>query len=203
MNPEHAKLCSSPEWAAYLQDQVLRPLLDLPGVRLGSSMLELGPGPGAATEVLRQRVARLTVVELDPVAAERLAARHAGGNVTVVTGDCSALAFPDASFDAVGSFTMLHHIPSRAMQLATLREAQRVLRPGGVLIGSDSPQSDDRHHFHADDTYNPIEPAYLLVVLQSLGFCPVTITAGQQVMTFIAVKPPDEQPPGEQPPDQR
>ena len=54
---------------------------------------------------------------------------------------------------------MLHHVPTLALQNKILAEAFRVLRPGGVLIGSDSLPSNDLHHFHDDDTYNPVEPA--------------------------------------------
>jgi 16S rRNA A1518/A1519 N6-dimethyltransferase RsmA/KsgA/DIM1 with predicted DNA glycosylase/AP lyase activity len=42
---------------------------------LGAELLELGPGPGVTTEVLRRRVARLTAVELDAALAARLARR--------------------------------------------------------------------------------------------------------------------------------
>src|ERR1017187_2259661 len=66
---------------------------------------------------------------------------------------------PTLPFDSVGSFTMLHHVATLALQNKILAEAFRVLRPGGVLIGSDSLASNDLHHFHAGDTYNPIEAA--------------------------------------------
>ena len=35
----------------------------------------------------------------------------------------------------------------------------RVLRPGGVLVGSDSLPSQSLHAFHEGDIYNPVEPA--------------------------------------------
>ena len=46
--------------------------------------------------------------------------------------------FPDGSFSAVLSFTMLHHVPSIILQNQLLAEAWRVLRPGGVCAGSDT-----------------------------------------------------------------
>jgi ubiquinone/menaquinone biosynthesis C-methylase UbiE len=46
-------------------------------------------------------------------------------------GDAKALEFPDACFDAVYSNTILHHIPEPA---SFLREAHRVLHPGGALL---------------------------------------------------------------------
>ena len=137
MNPDHEKLCGSPEWAADLQAQVL-PVVTA-GVSLGKDMLEIGPGPGAATAWLLERVAHLTVLEADEAAARRLAARYPDSNVTVDIGDAMQMPYDDESFDSVGSFTMLHHVPTAAAQYQILVEALRVLRPGGWLAGSRQP----------------------------------------------------------------
>jgi SAM-dependent methyltransferase len=186
MNEEHAKLCSSPEWAACIQDEVLPALAR--HADLGADMLEIGPGPGAATEWLRHRVKRLTAVEADATAAGKLADRYRGGNVDVAVGSATDLAYPDESFDSVGSFTMLHHVSTPALQVRLLAEAFRVLRPGGVLIGSDSLASNDLHHFHADDTYNPVDPARLLVQLQTLSFGKIAMMVDWD-LRFVAHKP--------------
>ena len=186
MNPDHEKLCGSPEWAADLQAQIL-PVVTA-GVSLGKDMLEIGPGPGAATAWLLERVAHLTVLEADEAAARRLVARYADSNVTVDIGDAMQMPYDDESFDSVGSFTMLHHVPTAAAQYQILVEALRVLRPGGWLAGSDSLASNDLHYFHHDDTYNPAEPSTLLVWLRALGFTPITITVGDMLM-FTACKP--------------
>jgi SAM-dependent methyltransferase len=189
MNPDHEKLCGSPEWAADLQAQIL-PVVTA-GVSLGKDMLEIGPGPGAATAWLLERVAHLTVLEADEAAARRLVARYPDNNVTVDIGDAVQMPYDDESFDSVGSFTMLHHVPTAAAQHQILAEALRVLRPGGWLAGSDSLASNDLHHFHHDDTYNPAEPSTLLVWLRALGFTPITITVGDELM-FTACKPARE-----------
>ena len=194
MNEEHAKLCSSPEWAACIQDEVLPALAR--HADLGADMLEIGPGPGAATEWLRHRVRRLTAVEADATAAGKLADRYRDGNVHVAVGSATDLAYPDESFDSVGSFTMLHHVPTPALQVRLLAEAFRVLRPGGVLIGSDSLASNDLHHFHADDTYNPVDPARLLVQLQTLSFGKITMMVDWD-LRFVAHKPDGRDVPGD------
>jgi SAM-dependent methyltransferase len=186
MNSNHAKLCPSPEWADHIQGDIL-PLLTR-DVDLGEAMLEIGPGPGAATGWLAGRVSKLTAVEIDPAAAGLLTDRFAGTNVEVVTGSATDLGYPAESFDSVGCFTMLHHVQTAALQNAILAEAFRVLRPGGVFIGSDSLASDDLHHFHVDDTYNPIDPASLLIRLQTLGFAPITLIVGNSLL-FVAGKP--------------
>jgi len=190
MNENHARVCTSPEWADHIQTEILPAVTR--DVELGKEMLEIGPGPGAATEWLRHRVARLTAVEVDEAAAAILAGRYAGTNVEIVTGSAADLPYPDGSFDSVGSFTMLHHVPTVTLQNKILAEAFRVLRPGGVLIGSDSMASTGLHDFHEGDTYNPVEPASLLPRLQTLGFGAVTVIVDDSVK-FVARKPAAEQ----------
>ncbi|MGH9171586.1 MAG: class I SAM-dependent methyltransferase [Acidimicrobiales bacterium] len=193
MNENHAQLCPSPKWASYIQEEVLPSLTGL--ADLGDDMLEIGPGPGAATEWLAHRVKRLLAVEVDPEAAAKLAARYEDTNVKVRVGDATDLGCPAGSFDSVGCFTMLHHVPTRAGQDALLAEALRVLKPGGALFGSDSLASDSLHHFHEGDTYNPIDPASLLIRLQTLGYERVVLFV-DDILRFIAHKPaesPEEQ----------
>lgn len=186
MNENHARVCTSPEWAQYIQTTVLPALTR--DIDLGDQMLEIGPGPGAATGWLRTKVRTLIAIEVDVAAAALLAARYAGGNVEIVTGSATALTYPTASFDSVGCFTMLHHVPTLSLQNQILAEACRVLRPGGVLIGSDSLASTDLHHFHADDTYHPVDPASLLSRLQTVGFGNITVIV-DDILKFIAAKP--------------
>jgi SAM-dependent methyltransferase len=188
MNENHA-LCSTPEWAEFMESEVLEPVTA--GLDLGDEMLELGPGPGAATRWLRHRVTRLVALELDPEAAERLANDLTGTNVTVEVGDSTSSHFAEASFDSVGCFTMLHHLPTAQEQFRTLCEAFRVLRPGGVLVGADSLASQGLHEFHEGDVYNPIDPARLLVFLQAAGFGHVMVSAGDGLL-FTARKLPEE-----------
>ena len=188
MNENHA-LCSTPEWAEFMESEVLEPVTV--GLDLGDEMLEIGPGPGAATHWLRHRVKRLVALELDPDAATRLADELAGTNVTVQVGDSTRSPFSEASFDSVGCFTMLHHVPTAQEQFRTLCEAFRVLRPGGVLVGADSLASQELHEFHEGDTYNPIDPARLLVFLQAAGFGRVMVSVGDGLL-FTARKSPEE-----------
>jgi len=189
MNENHARLCPTPEWAKYLQTDVL-PVVTR-DVDLGTAMLEIGPGPGAATDWLRHKVEQLTVVEIDEAAAGLLTERYSGTNVAVRTGSGADLDYPDGSVDSVGTFTMLHHVPTLALQNKILAEAFRVLRPGGALVGADSLPGNDLHHFHADDTYNPVDPASLIGRLQTIGFGQITVIVDESVK-FIARKPAEE-----------
>lgn len=185
MNDNHASLCSSAEWAAHIKERFVDPLAGR--TELGPSMLEIGPGPGAATEWLRHLVSSLTVLEVDPEAAERLAQRFTGTNVEVVVGDATAMQFADGTFSSVGAFTMLHHVPTVAMQDQLLQEACRVLRPGGAFIGSDSLASDGLHAFHEGDTYNPVEPSAFFTRLRMAGFGHIALEA-DDALSFLAVK---------------
>ena len=163
-------------------------------VELGPELLEIGPGPGAATEWLRTRVRSLVAIEIDPVAAQALRTRFPGTNVEIVTGDATELPWPDGSFDTVASFTMMHHVPTQHGQNAVLAEALRVLRPGGALLASDSLPSSPLHEFHDGDTYNPIDPAGLVARLQTIGYGRMIVEVGEGWMVR-AYKPAD----GEQP----
>ena len=53
MNQAHLEFCSSPEWARLVEDELLPWVLD--GCELGDDLLEVGPGPGLTTDVLRGR----------------------------------------------------------------------------------------------------------------------------------------------------
>ena len=186
VNENHAQLCPSPEWAEYMQTEIL-PWVTA-GVELGDELLEVGPGPGATTDWLRHRVRRLVAVEFEEEAAAKLTERFPDGNVEVVQGDATAMIFADNSFDSAGSFTMLHHVPTAELQNRLFSEVLRVLRPGGVLIGSDSLPSDGLHQFHEADTYNPIDPAWFVGRLLTLGYTNITVRVDDALM-FMAHKP--------------
>jgi SAM-dependent methyltransferase len=188
MNSNHQRVCTSPEWASHLVADVLSPLSA--EVELGPELLEIGPGPGAATGWLRSRVRSLVAIEIDPEAAQALRTRFPGTNVEIVTGDATELPWPDGSFDTVASFTMLHHVPTQHGQNAVLAEALRVLRPGGVLLASDSLPSSSLHEFHDGDTYNPIDPAGLIARLQTIGYGRMIVEVGEGWMVR-AYKPAD------------
>jgi SAM-dependent methyltransferase len=186
VNENHAQLCPSPRWAAYLHEDVLPYVTNL--AHLGDVMLELGPGPGAATEWLRHRVPHLVAVESDVAAAHLLAERYADTNVDVVVGDAVKLHFESDTFDSVGSFTMLHHVATFSGQQLLLQEAYRVLKPGGWFVGSDSLSRNELHHFHVGDDYLPVDPASFVVRLQSVGFECFTLAVDGNIK-FAARKP--------------
>ena len=87
MNEGHLQFLASPEWAQMLETDLLPWALGV--ADLGDDVLEVGPGPGLTTDLLRQRTSRLTAVEVDADLATALAARLKGTNVDVVHADAS------------------------------------------------------------------------------------------------------------------
>ena len=172
MNENH-DFCGSDEWRAMVRDQIIPWAVG--EVALGDDVLEVGPGFGATTEVFRERVAQLTAVEIDPVLAARLAERMAGTNVEVIEGDATALPFDDGRFSGATCFSMLHHVPEERLQDQLFAEVARVLRPGGVLVATDSIGNPDLRDFHEGDTYLPIDPAGLAERLRAAGFAEADI----------------------------
>jgi SAM-dependent methyltransferase len=168
VNAAHLAFCGSEEWRTMLRDAVLP--YALRDARLGDDVLEVGPGPGMTTDLLRAEVGSLTAIELDDDLAAALAARLAGTNVEVVHGDATCMPFEDGRFTGAISFTMLHHVPTAELQDRLFAEVARVVRPGGVFVASDSLASDDLASFHDGDTYNPIDPAGLGTRLEAAGF---------------------------------
>jgi SAM-dependent methyltransferase len=189
MNRIHQWLCRSDWWRSTIQQRL--PWV-LEGVDLGQNVLELGPGPGLTTDVLRQSVNRLTALELDPKLATSLSARLAGSNVEVVSGDATATPFSDGQFSGCVAFTMLHHVPSRAMQDKLLREVRRVLMPGGVFAGSDSLQSLFMRVIHIGDTLIPIAPETFPERLRAAGFEAIEIEQNSQAFRFRARRPHEQ-----------
>jgi ubiquinone/menaquinone biosynthesis C-methylase UbiE len=119
---------------ALVQRRVEAPvLLGLGGRVDGGRVLELGPGRRGTGLRLALDVfgaARAEGVEryAASVVACREAVRDLGPRVEVAVGDATRLAAPDAVFDAVFGYHVLHHAVAWR---DAVREAARVLRPGG------------------------------------------------------------------------
>ncbi len=187
MNLLHRWACRSAGWGKLLEDRIIPWTLE--GVDLGDDALEIGPGPGLTTDVLRTRVPRLTCIEIDRRLAASLTKRTAGSNVTVVEGDATKMTFPDGSFSGAISLTMLHHVPSPALQDRLLAETYRVLRPGGWFAGTDSRTSLRWRLYHLFDTCVPVDPSTFASRLERAGFVEATVDSNPWAFRFRARKP--------------
>ena len=98
----------------------------------GKRVLEIGVGLGADYLEWLKHGAIATGIDLTPaaVAAASRRCRAAGFTPDVRVADAEHLPFCEDSFDVVYSYGVLHHSPDTA---ACIREAVRVLRPGGTL----------------------------------------------------------------------
>jgi SAM-dependent methyltransferase len=168
MNESHVQYLDSPEWAQTLQVELL-PWIESAG-DLGDDVLEIGPGPGRTIDLLRQRVERVTAVEIDPSLGEPLRDRLAGTNVDVIVADATEAALPDNHFSAAACFSVLHHMPSPEHQDRLFRRVHQVLRPGGIFVGQDSLDLEEMRAAHADDTFTPVDPDEFKVRLAAAGF---------------------------------
>jgi ubiquinone/menaquinone biosynthesis C-methylase UbiE len=107
---------------------------------------------GDLTVKLHKRLeadARLDVVDILPIQLKNLGRKlPPDERVALVHGDSSLLACPDASYDQVLLFFLLHEQP-RHVRSSTLAEAVRVVRPGGKLIVVD---------YHRPVPWHPLRP---------------------------------------------
>jgi SAM-dependent methyltransferase len=186
MNLVHRWLCSSSLWRKQVRDSVLP--WTLQDLELGPKVLEIGPGPGITTDSLANRFDNLTCMEIDRGYAAALSRRMTDKNVNVICGDGTAAPLPDAAFDSVLCFTMLHHVPSSALQDSLFAEAARVLRPGGVFAGYDSLSSLPFRLFHAFDTAITVDPDRLPSRLKTAGFDEIQVDANAHGFRFRAWK---------------
>ncbi|MSU90977.1 methyltransferase domain-containing protein [Rhodobacteraceae bacterium 2CG4] len=112
-------------------DPTLRRLLAELRATGGNRVLDIGCGAGAL--VRRLLAEGYDAAGIDPQAEPRDRARPGRVPGTLIRGVAEALPFAEGAFDAAVLLNALHHVPQPAM-LPALREARRVLRPGGALL---------------------------------------------------------------------
>lgn len=188
MRTEHLAFLASERWAQMLESDLLPWLLA--GGCLGDDVLEIGPGPGLTTDLLRKLAPLVTAVELDPRLAARLSERLAGTQVEVVHADAARAPFADARFSAVACFHMLHHVPSASQQDAVFAEVARVLRPGGIFLCADALDIESVRSAHREqgETFVPLDPAHIRERLLRHGFSRVEVREADYQLLVRAVR---------------
>jgi SAM-dependent methyltransferase len=124
----------------------------------GARVLDAGCGQGRFRPELERRGARYTGLDLP-------------GNRVSVFGDLYRLPFADASFDRVLSSAVIEHLPD---PVPALREAHRVLAPGGLLFG----YAAFLEPFHGL-SYHHLSHLGLAHVLRRAGFRPTHLFASR------------------------
>ncbi len=96
-------------------------------------VLEVGCGSGVDALEFARNGAIVTATDMtdNAITLTRELAREAGLSIEVVRASALKLPFPDAGFDCVYSYGVLHHIPDIDIALA---EIHRVLKPGGTVM---------------------------------------------------------------------
>jgi ubiquinone/menaquinone biosynthesis C-methylase UbiE len=173
MNRLENWFCASSFWRHVTRRQLLPWILGR--CDLGDHILEIGAGPGAATEELRRRVARVTSLEYDRVLVTSLAKRKHGGLGALLQGDAGMLPFPEKTFSAAIAVLVLHHLQSIEQQNKALAEIYRVLRPGGTFLALEIRDGWLQRVSHFRSTFIPVEPSLLPARLASVRFSQVTV----------------------------
>ncbi|MFQ5663053.1 MAG: class I SAM-dependent methyltransferase [Terriglobia bacterium] len=117
-----------------------RRLVEQARIEPGQRVLDLGCGTATLTLLIKSPQPEATVVGLDAdpraLALAGVKAARAGLDITLDQGMADELVYVDHCFDRVLSSLLFHHL-TLEKKMQALREAFRVLRPGGELHVAD------------------------------------------------------------------
>lgn len=176
------------DWALPLYDPLVKLIggdrarstaLDLAAPRAGQVVLDLGCGTGSLAILIKRLHPAVEVVGLDPdpraLARADRKAKRAALDIRLDRAFADALPYPDSSFDRVYSSFMYHHL-GRGEKEAMLREARRVLKPGGLLclLDFDGPAAGAHgsvHRWlHSRAVLADNDDAHILTSIRQAGF---------------------------------
>jgi ubiquinone/menaquinone biosynthesis C-methylase UbiE len=128
------------EQAEFWRQDLILPELPYKG---GESLLEIGCGAGAVLKILSEALSGMSFAGIDKEARQIAVAEKVlqGRGIELRLGDALALPWPEASFDHVYMMWFLEHLPD---PVAVLREAKRVLKPGGTILANECVYPDFR-----------------------------------------------------------
>jgi ubiquinone/menaquinone biosynthesis C-methylase UbiE len=179
-----------------------RRLLEQAAIRPGYRVLEIGCGTGNLAILAKRLNPSADVLGVDPdpkaLSRARKKAHRAAFHLEFHQAFSEQLPFPDASFDRVLSAFMLHHIQP-VSKLPALREAYRVLKPGGSLQLADFQEGEHPRgghfaiapHPHKESRFHHMVPH----LMQEAGFADAREVAQQaaiigRIAYYSAMRPP-------------
>lgn len=118
--------------------EVMQELLPLQG----ATVIDVGCGDGWLVRSLTRQGAHVTGIEVSPKHLAHARAIPPAGDEHYMQGIAEDLPTPSGSADIVIFFNSLHHVDQTGL-LKALREAARVLKPGGILFVSEPLPSGD------------------------------------------------------------
>jgi len=98
----------------------------------GDTILDVGCGNGRVADLTNTIKASYTGLDMSPELIRIAKTLHP--NDTFVVGNMMHTTFADNTFDHVIMVASLHHVPSSAYRLQTLREMARITKPGGMIM---------------------------------------------------------------------
>ncbi|ADE54395.1 ArsR/SmtB family transcription factor [Coraliomargarita akajimensis] len=141
------------------------------------SIADLGAGEGLISQLLARRAEKVICVDNSPKMVEvgtELAKKNGFTNLTYKLGDIEEVPLADASVDLALLSQALHHAPKPEL---AVREAHRILRPGGQLIILDllEHQFEKAHDLYAD-VWLGFSENKLYQFLKSAGFRQIEVS---------------------------
>lgn len=129
-------------WTGIASKYAAKPVGDMPAYErtltrvrawlpANADVLEVGCGTGTTALKLADAARHITAIDYAQGMIDVANAKQVPDNVTFLTADLADPALPDAGYDAVMAFSLLHLLPDLDAGLAQMRAK---LRPGGLLI---------------------------------------------------------------------
>jgi SAM-dependent methyltransferase len=184
--PLYAYIMFSPR-GGNMQEKIYDLIIGSLGASVQGKILDIGTGNGVLAVKLAQHFPEAQVTGLDywgqaweyaqAVCMTNARAVSVAERVRFVKGDAATLDFAEAEFDAVVSNLTFHEVKSVAHKGEVVREALRVLKPGGVFAFVD--------YFYSQRFYG--QPAEFEAGLQRLGLAQVMLKPLRVVLAFPAL----------------
>ena len=158
-------------WYVWGMRRIAFRLLEAHGFDGTGRALDMGCGTGGTLRWLRAEFPSLRVVGLDlaPEALRYVMASPERRGARALQGSVTALPFATGAFDLVVCLDVLQHLPEMTAEVAALREAARVLRPGGLLlIRAAAVRPGDPVGARGPDGYHRYTPDALVAMVQAV-----------------------------------
>ena len=160
-------------------ERILKAMFSGVQLRPGMTCVDLGCGTGAFTRRMRKLDLDLTGVDISSRSIDR--AKAIGGGPEYAVGDVCNCPLPSSSFDFVTMSGVLHHLTTQAARVQGLREALRLLKPGGRFLSYDPNAASPSMFLYRDPRsplYSPIGKTENEVLLSRRQITSDLIAAG-------------------------